>query len=282
MTALLELRDIVKTYRSHGVEVRAVDGVSIRVEQGSTFGLVGESGSGKSTLARCALRLVRPTSGASLFDGQDLGALGRGQLRRLRRDTGVVFQNPVAALNPRMSVLDLVAEPLTTHTALRGAALRDRVLELLTDVGLSEEQLGRLPHQLSGGQGQRVGIARAIATSPRLIVLDEPTSALDVSVQAQILNLLRDLRAKHELSFLLISHDLDVVRYMSDTVAVMNQGRIVEEGTAGQVLEDPRDDYTKALLAATPGRRLGRAGRAEIHPQVTGGRLSVPEKKVQL
>ncbi len=270
MTALLELRDMVKIYKSHGAEVRAVDGVSIRVEHGSTFGLVGESGSGKSTLARCALRLVRPTSGVSLFDGQDLGALGRGQLRRLRRNTGVVFQNPVAALNPRMSVLDLVSEPLTTHTALRGEALRERVLELLGDVGLAEEQLGRLPHQLSGGQGQRVGIARAIATSPRLIVLDEPTSALDVSVQAQILNLLRDLRAKHDLSFLLISHDLDVVRYMSDTVAVMNLGRIVEEGTAGQVLEDPHDDYTKALLAATPGRKLGRTGNARANSQIAG------------
>jgi len=253
VTTVLELRDLSKTFRHHRTSVLAVDNVSLSIERGATYGLVGESGSGKSTLARCALQLVEPTSGKSLFEGRELQGLGRRALRRERANMGMVFQNPVAALNPRMRVADLVAEPLVTHTPLRGAALRGRVLELLDQVGLANEHANRLPHQLSGGQCQRVGIARALATRPRLIVLDEPTSALDVSVQAQILNLLRALRAEHELTYLLISHDLDVVRYMSDSVGVMRGGRMVEEGPASIVLESPQHSYTQTLLAATPG-----------------------------
>lgn len=256
MTAVLELRDIVKVFGSHGKTLRALDGVSLSIERGATYGLVGESGSGKSTLARCALQLIKPTSGISLFEGHDLQTLGRQGLREARANMGVVFQNPAAALNPRMRVAALVAEPLRTHTKLRRQLLRDRVLELLDDVGLHPDYAQRLPHQLSGGQCQRVGIARALAMRPRLIVLDEPTSALDVSVQAQILNLLRELRVRHDLTYLLISHDLDVVRYMSDSVGVMCRGRMVEEGPASFVLETPQHEYTQTLLAATPGAQL--------------------------
>ncbi|MGR0220844.1 ATP-binding cassette domain-containing protein [Agromyces sp. ZXT2-6] len=252
MSAILSLEDIVKVYRSHGSEVRAVDGVSFDIEEGTTFGLVGESGSGKSTIARCALRLIEPTSGTSRIDGEDIGGMPRTGLRRLRARTGMVFQNPVAALNPRMSIRDSIAEPLRTHTRLGRRAVGSRVDELLDEVGLAASHAGRLPHQLSGGQCQRVGIARALATRPRLLVLDEPTSALDVSVQAQVLNLLQQLRREHRLSYLLISHDLDVVRYMSDTAGVMRGGVLVEAGPATEVLVEPRHEYTQRLLAAMP------------------------------
>ncbi len=253
MTPVLQLQNLSKTFRSHRKVVQAVDAVSLSIDRGQTYGLVGESGSGKSTLARCALQLIEPTSGTSLFEGCELQALSRRALRRERANMGMVFQNPAAALNPRLRIVDLVAEPLSTHTALRGTALRSRVLELLDQVGLAAEHANRLPHQLSGGQCQRVGIARALATKPRLIVLDEPTSALDVSVQAQILNLLRSLRAEHDLTYLLISHDLDVVRYMSDYVGVMCGGHMVEEGPVSIVLETPTNPYTQTLLAAAPG-----------------------------
>jgi len=253
MTPVLQLQNLSKTFRSHRKVVHAVDTVSLSIERGQTYGLVGESGSGKSTLARCALQLIEPTSGTSLFEGRELQALSRRALRRERANMGMVFQNPAAALNPRLRIVDLVAEPLSTHTTLHGTALRARVLELLDQVGLAAEHANRLPHQLSGGQCQRVGIARALATKPRLIVLDEPTSALDVSVQAQILNLLRALRAEHDLTYLLISHDLDVVRYMSDYVGVMCGGQMVEEGAVSIVLETPTNSYTQTLLAAAPG-----------------------------
>jgi oligopeptide transport system ATP-binding protein len=252
MSAILSLDGIVKVYRAHGREVRAVDGVSFDIEEGTTFGLVGESGSGKSTIARCALRLIEPSSGTSRVEGEDLGRLNRAALRRLRARTGMVFQNPVAALNPRMSIRDSIAEPLRTHTDLGRRAIAARVDELLDEVGLAAAHADRLPHQLSGGQCQRVGIARALATRPRLLVLDEPTSALDVSVQAQVLNLLQRLRAEHRLSYLLISHDLDVVRYMSDTAGVMRAGALVETGPAREVLVEPRHEYTQRLLAAMP------------------------------
>lgn len=252
MTALLSLRDMVKVYRTAGHEVRAVDGVSFDVEAGTTFGLVGESGSGKSTIARCALRLVEPTSGASLFEGVDMAQLRGRRLRDMRARIGMVFQNPVAALNPRLTIGASIAEPLRTHTDL-GSRDRDRrVKELLDEVGLSSTHAERLPHQLSGGQCQRVGIARALATRPTLLVLDEPTSALDVSVQAQVLNLLQRLRAENSLTYLLISHDLDVVRYMSDTAAVMRRGSVVEAGDAAHVLTAPEHEYTRQLLAAMP------------------------------
>ncbi|MGX5697303.1 ATP-binding cassette domain-containing protein [Agromyces soli] len=278
---MLTVENIVKVYRAHGTQVRAVDGVSFEVEAGTTFGLVGESGSGKSTVARCALRLVEPTSGGSSIAGEPIGGLRGRALRSLRARTGMVFQNPVAALNPRLTIEQSLAEPLRTHTGLRGRALAQRARELLDEVGLAQAHAERLPHQLSGGQCQRVGIARALATRPQLLVLDEPTSALDVSVQAQVLNLLQELKREHALSYLLISHDLDVVRYMSDSAGVMRMGALVEVGPAREVLVNPRHEYTQRLLAAmpeTPGavpldefaRSVPAGGAAKSEPDAPG------------
>lgn len=252
MSAVLEVENIVKVFKARGREVRAVDDVSFAVTAGKTFGLVGESGSGKSTIARCALRLIEPTSGTSRVDGEDLLALNRRRLREKRRVFGMVFQNPVAALNPRLTIRDSIAEPLRTHTRMGRRAIEARVAELLDEVGLSRTHAARLPHQLSGGQCQRVGIARALSMRPKLLVLDEPTSALDVSVQAQVLNLLQQLRTEHDLSYLLISHDLDVVRYMSEEAGVMRRGRLVESGPADVVLVSPREEYTRQLLDSMP------------------------------
>ncbi|MGO1850610.1 ATP-binding cassette domain-containing protein [Microbacterium sp.] len=258
----LVVAHLVKEYRVHRTVFRAVDDVSFRIPRGTTFGLVGESGSGKSTIARCALNLVAPTSGTSLIDGVDPTRVRGGALRRLRARTGFVFQNPKAALNPRVRIRDSIAEPLRTHTALSSAEITKRVAALLDEVGLSAAHADRLPHQLSGGQAQRAGVARAIATEPELIVLDEPTSALDVSVQAQVLNLLQRLKRERGLSYLLISHDLDVVRYMSDDAGVMRRGQLVESGSADVVLTSPSHDYTRQLLAAMPAT----PGAAQIVP----------------
>lgn len=252
MSALLSVRNLVKVYSAHRQEVRAIDDVSFDVEEGTTFGLVGESGSGKSTIARSALKLIPLTSGETFFDGNDISTLSEKQMRSIRSQLGMVFQNPVAALNPRLSVRESIAEPLLTHTDLRGQALSRRVNELLDDVGLDANFASRLPHQLSGGQSQRVGIARALATRPRLLVLDEPTSALDVSVQAQVLNLLQDLRAQYGLTYLMISHDLDVIRYLCDTAGVMRNGKLVEVGAASHVLTTPDHPYTRQLIDAMP------------------------------
>lgn len=238
--------------------MRAVDDVSLDLPPGITFGLVGESGSGKSTLARAALRLIKPTAGATIIDGQDLSRLSGRALRAVRRDAAMVFQNPIAALNPRMDVEALVGEPLR----LAGMTAREVTAEvtgLLDQVGLPRTYLRRLPHQLSGGQCQRIGIARALSTRPRLLVLDEPTSALDVSVQAQILNLLQDLRDEHGLTYLLISHDLDVVYHMSERIAVMYRGRLVERGHADDVFGRGAHPYTELLIQAIPGQ-----GRASL------------------
>ncbi len=251
---LLEVRDLVKEFASskRAPVIKAVDGVSLQIGPGQVYGLVGESGSGKTTLVRCLVRLWDPTSGQVRFGGQDVHAATGETLRRIRRDIGLVFQNPVAAMNPRLSVGDVVGEPLRTHGRLRGPALETRVLALLDQVGLARVHLDRRAHELSGGQAQRVGIARALATRPRLLVLDEPTSALDVSVQAQVLNLLADLREEAGLTYLLVSHDLDVVRYLADRVGVMYLGRLVEDGAAATVLDAPSHPYTQALLAAAP------------------------------
>ncbi|HCS61568.1 MAG TPA: ABC transporter ATP-binding protein [Microbacterium sp.] len=251
-TDALVVESMVKEFRVQRGVFRAVDRVSFRIARGSTFGLVGESGSGKSTIARCALRLITPTSGRSVIAGTDPASLGGAALRRLRAQTGMVFQNPKAALNPRMRIRDIVAEPLMTHTRLSRADIRRRVTSLLDEVGLAVSHGDRMPHQLSGGQCQRAGVARAIATEPELVVLDEPTSALDVSVQAQVLNLLQRLKRERDLSYLLISHDLDVVRYMSDEAGVMRRGELLESGRADIVLTTPTHDYTRQLLAAMP------------------------------
>ena len=232
--------------------VRAVDGVSIRVAAGETLGLVGESGCGKSTLARCVLRLVEPTRGRVVLDDQDLTALPEEALRRRRRDIQMVFQDPTASLNPRLSVAATVEEPLALHTPLTGAARRGRVDEVLEEVGLGAGLRDRYPHQLSGGQRQRVNIARAIATHPRLVVLDEPTSALDVSLRARVILLLAELKRRMGMTYLFISHDLSTVRYLCDRVAVMYLGVLVEEAPAAELFDHPSHPYTRALLSCIP------------------------------
>jgi ABC-type oligopeptide transport system ATPase subunit len=231
--------------------VHAVDDVSFDVRAGETLGLVGESGCGKSTTARCIVRLLRPTSGRIEFLGQDLSRLRGRRMRQVRQDLQMVFQDPYASLNPRRTVGDSVAEPLEVH-GLHKADQRGRVRELFSLVGLSDAFVDRHAHELSGGQRQRVGIARALAVEPDLLVLDEPIASLDVSVQAQVLNLLVRLQRELDLTYLFIAHDLAAVQHVSDRVAVMNLGRVVEQGDAGQVYDSPRHPYTESLLAAVP------------------------------
>ena len=233
-------------------EVRAVDGVSFDVMPGETLGLVGESGSGKSTTGYCVLQLLKPTSGSVLFEGTELTQLGREDLRRMRREMQIVFQDPYSSLDPRMTVGDIVGEPLIVHGIGTRRERTVRIRDLLDVVGFNPSYTNRYPHEFSGGQRQRIGIARALALSPKLIVCDEPVSALDVSIQAQILNLLKDLQRDFGLTYLFIAHDLAVVRGMSDRIAVMNRGELVEIGPAEEVYKNPQDDYTKALLSAVP------------------------------
>jgi oligopeptide transport system ATP-binding protein len=232
--------------------VRAVDGVSFSIARGQTLGLVGESGSGKSTVCRALLQLLRPTSGSVRFEREEIVGLSRRRLRPLRREMQMIFQDPYASLNPRKRVGQIVGNPLKLQGVASGAELRRQVQELLERVGLAAEHYDRYPHEFSGGQRQRIGIARAIALKPKLVVADEPVSALDVSIQAQIVNLLDDLQDELGLTYLFVAHDIGVVRHISDRVAVMHNGKIVEEGTADQVCEHPEDDYTKKLLAAVP------------------------------
>ena len=256
---MLEIRNVTKSFMTgggflkSGRTVTALKGVSLAVRRGESFGLVGESGSGKTTLTRCILQLERVTSGQILLDGIDLGALGRRQMRRLQARVQIVFQDPYASLNPRQSVHDIICEPMEIHHASEGRRRRtERAVELLELVGLSGQHLFRYPHEFSGGQRQRIGIARALAVEPELLVLDEPTSALDVSVQAQVLNLLHDLQTKLGLTYLFISHDLGVIRYVCDRVALILRGEIVEEGETEAIFERPTSDYARLLLAATP------------------------------
>jgi oligopeptide transport system ATP-binding protein len=232
--------------------VKAVDDVSFEIYPGRTLGLVGESGSGKSTTGYCVLELLKPTSGSVRFLGEELTTMKKEELRRMRREMQIVFQDPYASLNPRMTVGNIVAEPLVVHKVGSGARRRKTVEELLEVVGFNPDFVNRYPHEFSGGQRQRIGIARALALNPRLIVCDEPVSALDVSIQAQILNLLKDLQGEFGLTYLFVAHDLAVVRTMSDDIAVMNKGKIVEAGPAEEVYRNPKDEYTKALLAAVP------------------------------
>ena len=232
--------------------VRAVDGVSFEIQEGETFALVGESGCGKTTVGRSVLRLVEPTGGRVHFDGRDVLGLGRRALRRLRREMQLIFQDPYASLNPRMTVGEIVGEALEVHRIARGGEREERVAALLERVGLSAGYRSRYPHEFSGGQRQRIGIARALALQPRFIVCDEAVSALDVSIQAQILNLLQDLQQEFRLTYLFISHDLNVVQHLADRVAVMYLGRIVENAPAAELFADPKHPYTRALLAANP------------------------------
>jgi oligopeptide transport system ATP-binding protein len=258
--ALLQVTDLHKhfpvrqglLFERQVSEVRAVDGVSFSVAAGKTLGLVGESGSGKSTTGYCVLQLLKPTSGSVRFMDKELTELPREEIRRMRREMQIVFQDPYSSLDPRMTVGDIVDEPLLVHGIGARRERRARVRELLDVVGFNPNFTNRYPHEFSGGQRQRIGIARALALSPKLIVCDEPVSALDVSIQAQILNLLKDLQNDFGLAYLFIAHDLAVVRAMSDDIAVMNRGKIVEYGPAEEVYERPKDDYTKALLTAVP------------------------------
>jgi oligopeptide transport system ATP-binding protein len=257
---LLEVTDLVKHFPvKRGILIdrevdrgRAVDGISFAIPRGQTLGLVGESGSGKSTACRAVLQLTAPTSGSVRFEGEEIAGLSRRRMRPLRREMQMIFQDPYASLNPRKRIGQIVGDPLRRQKVASGKELQKRVRELLERVGLSPEHYDRYPHEFSGGQRQRIGIARALALQPKLVIADEPVSALDVSIRAQIVNLLDDLQDEFGLTYLFVAHDIGVVRHISDRIAVMHNGKIVEEGTADQVCEHPEDAYTKKLLAAVP------------------------------
>ena len=283
-SALLSVRDLVVTYpgrsgtldrwrRRPSRDVTAVRGVDLTIERGETLALVGESGSGKTTAGRAIIRLVSAASGSVTFDGIDVLAASRGELRRLRERIQIVFQDPYASLNPRIAVGSAIEEVLFVHKiGANGRERRQRVAALLADVGLGAEHARRYPHELSGGQRQRVGIARSLAVGPELLILDEPVSALDVSVQAQIVNLLEDLQEEHGLAYLFIAHDLAVVHHIADRVAVMYLGEVVEEGQVDKLFADPRHPYTRALLASIPGARpAGERARGELRMDLAAG-----------
>ncbi len=259
LTDLVEVEDLtvyfpIRTgfFQREVGTVKAVDGVTFQIRKGETLGLVGESGCGKSTTGRALIRLREPTSGTVKFDGVELGKLGTGDLRRMRRRMQIIFQDPYGSLDPRMTVGSIIAEPIDTHNLAKGEARKERIAELLRIVGLDPAYISRYPHEFSGGQRQRIGVARALAVEPEFIVCDEPISALDVSIQAQVLNLLTDLRSRLGLTYLFIAHDLSVVKHISDRVAVMYLGKIVEIGPPDLMYAAPGHPYTRALLSAVP------------------------------
>jgi oligopeptide transport system ATP-binding protein len=259
VSSLVEVEDLYKYFPIHAgllsrhvADVKAVDGVSFSIERGETLGLVGESGSGKTTIGRLLLRLLPETKGSIRFDGHDVIGMNAGDLRRLRRDVQIIFQDPFASLNPRMTIGEIIAEPIRIHGLARGKGVEERVQDLVKRVGLRPYHVNRYPHEFSGGQRQRVGIARALAVDPKFIVCDEPVSALDVSIQAQVINLLEDLQEQFKLTYLFIAHDLSVVRHISDRVAVMYVGKIVERAPSDALYVNPLHPYTQALLSAIP------------------------------
>ena len=250
---LLEVKNLTKHFQSSQGTVHAVDNVSFSIKRGETLGIVGESGCGKTTIGRALLRLVEPTSGEALFDGRDIFKIKGRELTKARKDMQIVFQDPFSSLNPRRTVFQTIAGPIKHHKIIPGASKRDierRVIQLMETVGLAERLINAYPHELDGGRRQRIGIARAIAVEPKFIVCDEPVSALDVSIQAQILNLLKDLQQKRGLTFIFITHDLSVVNYFSDTIIVMYLGMAVEKAPAEMLFANPMHPYTKALLSA--------------------------------
>ncbi len=257
---LLEVEDLVKHFpiRKGGLlskekaAVQAVDGITFSVQKGETLGVVGESGCGKTTLGRLIIRLLEPTSGSIIFDGQNITELPRDRMRELRKDLQIIFQDPYSSLNPRMTVGDIVGEPFLIHSLAKGQEREKKIQELLEVVGLSSFHARRFPHEFSGGQKQRIGIARALAVHPRLIVCDEPVSALDVSIQAQVINLLQDLQDQYDLTYLFIAHDLSVVKHISTRIAVMYLGKFVELTSKAELYKNPQHPYTQALLSAIP------------------------------
>jgi peptide/nickel transport system ATP-binding protein/oligopeptide transport system ATP-binding protein len=282
-TPLLDVRDLSKSFPIRGAfagwggkEIRAADRVSFQLNARETLALIGESGSGKSTVGRLILRLIEPSGGKVFFNGVDLGGLDAKALREYRAKAQLIFQDPYASLNPGMSIGAALAEPLMLHAGLSKAGRHTRIAELLSLVGLNKEYAARFPHELSGGQRQRVAIARALAAGPKLIVCDEPVSALDVSIQAQILNLLKDLQQKFGLAYLFISHDLGVVRHIADRVAIMYLGRIAETGTADQIFQEPRHPYTQALFSAIPLLQQQPGGAKRLLPGDPPSALAPP------
>jgi len=259
MSTLLKVENLRKAFKVSAnrpgaakQSLKAVDGVSFEIKSGETLGLVGESGCGKSTTGKLLLRLIEPDSGTIQFDGRDVAGMSHRELTAIRRDMQMIFQDPYSSLNPRMRVGDIIGEPLVVHSLAKGRAIKEQVLTLMQKVGLAPEHYDRYPHEFSGGQRQRIGIARTLAVQPRLIVADEPVSALDLSIQAQIVNLLKDLQEEFGLTYLFISHDLGIIEHVCDRVAVMYLGRIVEVATAEQLYQQPCHPYTEALLNAVP------------------------------
>jgi oligopeptide/dipeptide ABC transporter ATP-binding protein len=256
--AILEVRNLKKYFKTGRGMLHAVDDVSFSVDKGKTLGIVGESGCGKTTTGRCLLRLVEPTSGEIVFEGTDIRKLNHLEMRKKLKDMQIIFQDPFSSLDPRKTVLQTIQEPIVANRLVRGkVAVEDRVLELMETVGLAERLINAYPHELDGGRRQRIGIARAIAMNPKFIVCDEPISALDVSIQAQILNLLKNLQKKLGLTYIFITHDLSVVNYFSDDIAVMYLGQVVEKASTEELFDNPLHPYTKALLSAIPLPELG-------------------------
>lgn len=250
---LLEVKNLTKYFNTPAGQLHAVDGLNFKLEEGTTLGIVGESGCGKSTAGRTILKLIEPTSGQIIFDGEDITKYSRRKMRRLRTEMQIIFQDPFSSLDPRKSVLQLISEPMIEHKMYKTKAeVEQHALELMRTVGLAERYMNVYPHELDGGRRQRIGVARALAVNPRLIICDEPVSALDVSIQAQILNLLRELQRDRGLTFIFITHDLSVVKYFSDEIAVMYLGQMVEKADADELFANPIHPYTKALLSAIP------------------------------